>query len=129
MTLNYLEILVAGFAAFAFAAVYYTVMAPRGAKLGAGWAQGRRPPPALMVLEIVKALVVAAVVAGLVSCIGITHVMGAVELALALWVGFPVVLLVGSVTQENVPWQLAAIHAGDWLAKLLIVSVLAALWR
>ena len=68
MTLNYLEILVAGIAVFVFAAIYYTVMAPRGAKLGAAWAQGRRPPPARMVLEIVKALVVAAVVAGLVSC-------------------------------------------------------------
>jgi hypothetical protein len=68
------------------------------------------------------------VVAGLVSCIGISHVTGAVELALALWIGFPIVLLVGSVTQENVPWRLAAIHAGDWLAKLLIVAVLAVLW-
>jgi hypothetical protein len=129
MTLNFVEILVAGIAVFVFAAVYYTVLAPYGARLGAAWAQGRRPPPTLMLLEIVKALVVSAVVAGLVSGIGITHPMGAIELALALWIGFPVVLLVGSITQENVPWRLAAIHAGDWLAKLLIVSVLAALWR
>jgi len=60
---------------------------------------------------------------------GITGAAGAVELALALWIGFPVVLLVGSITQENVPWRLAAIHAGDWLAKLLIVAVLAAIWQ
>jgi hypothetical protein len=42
------------------------------------------------------------------------------------------VLLVGSVTQENVPWKLAAIHAGDWLAlapKLLIVAVIVTVWR
>ena len=72
-----------------FAAVYYTLMAPQGARLGAAWAQARRPPPALMLLEIVKALVVAATVAGLVSLIGITDVVGAVELAVALWVAFP----------------------------------------
>jgi hypothetical protein len=128
MTLNYLEIVAAGIVVFVFAAVYYTLLAPMGARLGAAWAQGQRPTPALMLLELVKAVVVAAVVAGLVSCIGISHVTGAVELALALWIGFPIVLLVGSVTQENVPWRLAAIHAGDWLAKLLIVAVLAVLW-
>jgi hypothetical protein len=51
------------------------------------------------------------------------------KLGLALWIAFPVVLLVGSVTQENVPWKLAAIHAGDWLAKLLIIAVIVSLWR
>lgn len=37
--------------------------------------------------------------------------------------------LIGSVTQETMPAEIAAIHAGDWLAKLLIVAVIAALWR
>ncbi len=30
---------------------------------------------------------------------------------------------------ENVPWKLGAIHAGDWLATLLIISIIVALWR
>jgi hypothetical protein len=55
--------------------------------------------------------------------------VGAVELALTPWVAFPIVLLIGSVTQENVPAQLGAIHADDWLAKLLIVAVIPTLWR
>jgi hypothetical protein len=25
---------------------------------------------------------------------------------------------------ENVPWRLAALHAGDWLVKLLLVAVI-----
>jgi hypothetical protein len=129
MTLNYPAIVVAAVAVFAFAAVYYSLMAPRGARLGAAWAQRRRPPPALLALELVKALVVAAVVAGLISLIGITHVVGAVELAIALWIGFPVVLLIGSVTQENTPRETAAIHAGDWLAKLVIIAVIVTIWR
>ncbi len=82
-----------------------------------------------MALELVKSLVVAAVVAGLVSLLGITEWTGALKLGLALWIAFPVVLLIGSVTQENVPWRLGAIHAGDWLAKLLIISVIVTLWR
>ncbi len=68
----------------------------------------------------------------MVALLGIRDLAGALRLALALWVAFPVVLLVGSVTQENVPWKLAAIHAGDWLAlapKLLIVAVIVNVWR
>jgi hypothetical protein len=33
------------------------------------------------------------------------------------------------VAQENVSWKLAAIHAGDWLAKLVIIAVLVSVWR
>jgi hypothetical protein len=46
----------------------------------------------------------------------------ALVLGAGLWAAFPVVLLSGSVFHEKVPWQLAAIHAGDWLVKLLLVS-------
>jgi hypothetical protein len=60
---------------------------------------------------------------------GITSLASALELAIVLWIAFPVVLLVGSVTQENVPWKLGAIHAGDWLAKLVIISIIVTLWR
>ena len=43
---------------------------------------------------------------------------------MSLWGAFPVVLLTGSVLHEKVPWQQAAIRAGDWLVKLLLVSTL-----
>jgi len=45
-----------------------------------------------------------------------------------LWLAFPVILLLGSVVHENVPWQLAALHAGDWLVKLLVVSLIVGIW-
>jgi hypothetical protein len=47
----------------------------------------------------------------------------AARLGLGLWGAFPVVLLTGSVVHGKVPWQQAAIHAGDWLVELLLVSV------
>ena len=83
----------------------------------------------MLALELAKALIVAAVIAGLVSLLGIADFASAVKLAVALWIAFPVVLLVGSVTQESVPLKLAAIHAGDWLAKLLIIAIIVSLWR
>lgn len=30
---------------------------------------------------------------------------------------------------ENTPVNLAAIHAGDWLVKLLVVAVIVSVWR
>ena len=48
----------------------------------------------------------------------------AARLGLGLWGAFPVVLLTGSVVHEQVPWQQATIHAGDWLVKLLLISAL-----
>lgn len=128
--LNYLAISVAALAIFVFAAAYYIALNAQRAKLSAAAAAaGSRPRAWLMALELVKSLVVALVVAGLVSLLGIADWTGAVKLGLALWIAFPVVLLIGSVTQENVPWKLGAIHAGDWFAKLLIIAVLVSIWR
>ena len=130
MHLNVAAVVVAGIAVFVFAAGYYVALAqPRRRLSSAAAAQTRRPPPWLMGLELVKGIVLAAVVAGLVSIGGITGVASALVLAIVLWIAFPVVLLVGSVTQENVPWKLGAIHAADWLAKLVIISIIVTLWR
>jgi hypothetical protein len=30
---------------------------------------------------------------------------------------------------ENTPGKLAAIHAGDWLVKLLVVAVIVSVWQ
>jgi len=130
MQLNAGAIFVATVAVFLFSAVYYTSLASRARAYGAPWAErAGRPGLTFVAIQLVRGLVVAVVVAALISLIGITDVMGAIELALALWIAFPVVLLVASVTQENVPQPLAAIHAGDWLAKLLIIAVIVSLWR
>ena len=124
--LNYFAIAVAAGAAFVAAGGYYAAVSRQMQKLTSAPAE---MPPWLLAMEIVKHFVVAAVVAGLVALIGITAWPGAVLLGLALWVGFPVILLLGSVVHERVPWRLAALHAGDWLVKLLLISLIVGLWR
>jgi hypothetical protein len=54
--------------------------------------------------------------------------MGALQLGFLLWIGFPVILFTGSIMRENYPWKLAAIHAGEWLVKLVIICVKLSLW-
>jgi hypothetical protein len=53
----------------------------------------------------------------------------ALNLGVWLWIGFPVVLLSGSVMWQNVPWMLTAIHAGGWLVKILLIAVMLGVWR
>jgi Protein of unknown function (DUF1761) len=70
-----------------------------------------------------------AVVAGLAARGEIDEWTGGLLLALALWIGFPLVLWTGALIHENTPIRLAAVHAGDWLVKLLAVAVLVSVWQ
>jgi len=130
LTVNYLAVVVAAVAAFVVSFVWYIVFGEQlSSPRGMGAAAMTTPPAWMMVIELGRSLVVASVVAGLATRLGIADWMGAALLGLTAWIGFPAVLLAGSVLWENVPWMLAAIHAGDWLVKLLIISVIVSVWR
>jgi hypothetical protein len=77
-----------------------------------------------LAVEVLRCLVLAAVVAGLASQIDIDEWTGGLLLGLVLWVGFPFVLWTGAVIHENTPVRLAALHAGDWLLKLVLIGVI-----
>lgn len=126
ISVNYLAVISSAVAAFVFAGVYYTAFADRVAALGS--AAGSMSV-SMIAVELGLTLIFSVIVAALVSVRGIANPIGAVQLAVALWIAFPVVLLAGSVIHESVPWALAATHAGDWLAKLLIVTVMTSVWR
>lgn len=127
--LNYVAIAVAAVVAFVLSTVYYIVFGEQLRRLSPAAAGMGNPPPWKMLVEIVRSLVLASVLAGLAALIGITDWIGAVQLGLALWIGFPLVLWVGAVMWENVPVRLAALHAGDWLVKVLVLSVIVSVWR
>lgn len=129
--LNYLAVAVAAVAAVVFSTVYYMVFAKQMAPLHPAYADpaAARPPAWKILVELIRSLVVATVVGCLASKLHLIDWTDGLLLGLTMWVGFPVVLLVGSVVWEKVPPKLAAIHAGDWLLKLLLVSVIVTVWR
>lgn len=86
------------------------------------------PSPVKAVLELLRTFVLAFVIARLVLRLNIADWKHALELGLWLWLGFPVILLTGSVLWQNIPWSLAAIHSGDWLIKLVLIPVVLAAW-
>lgn len=128
--INYLTIVVAVVVAFVASTLWYIAFgAERERLLGTEGDASERPPVWMMLVELVRSFVVAYVLAILFGLVGVAGFIGAVGLGLLMWVGFPVVLLVGSVTWDKVPLKLAAIHAGDWLVKILLVTIIVGLWR
>jgi hypothetical protein len=130
---NYWAILLSAVAAFVLSYVWYSVFAEQMVRLhplspGTPAAM-MRPPAWKMGAEIVRSLILAFVLARLVRGLGVSTGPGAAGLAVLLWIGFPFVLWTGAIMWENVPVELAAIHAGDWLLKLVLVTVIVAVWR
>jgi Protein of unknown function (DUF1761) len=125
--LNYLAILVAAVAAFVASMVWYAPFGRKLAELNPAYADAGRPPAWKIGVELARNLVLATVFAGVAE--EADGLVAALLLGLALWVGFPVVLWAGAISWENVPPKLAAIHAGDWLVKLLVVAVIVGVWR
>ncbi|MGH3714589.1 MAG: DUF1761 domain-containing protein [Micromonosporaceae bacterium] len=127
--INYLAVAVAAIACFVISAAYYIGFGKQLAALHPAYAGEASMAPWQIGVELVRNIVLALVVAGIAAAIGITNVGSGVLLALALFVGFPLVLWSGAVMHEKVPPKLAAIHAGDWLLKLLVIAVIVSLWR
>ena len=124
-----LAVLAATVAAFVLSSTYYVVFGERLAEVSDAAARGEQPPPWKLAVEVARSLIVAAVVAGLAAQGEIDDWTGGLLLGLALWIGFPFVLWVGAMIWENTPRTLAIIHAGDWLAKLLVVAVIVSIWH
>jgi hypothetical protein len=125
---NLLAILAATIAAFILSSTYYSLFAAELAQVSEAAAAGEQPPPWKLGVEMLRSLTLAAVVAGLASQGEIDDWSGGLLLGLSLWIGFPVVLWTGALIWENTPWKLAALHGGDWLAKLLVVAMIVSVW-
>jgi len=123
--LNLLAVLVSGVVVLVIGGVYYGLLG----SLLAPVQDDARPGWQVPVVELARGLVLAAVVAGLAAYAGIGTTAGGLALGLVLWVGFPAVLWTGAVFHERVPVRQAVVHAGDWLAKLLVLGVIAAVWQ
>jgi len=90
---------------------------------------GAKMPGGKLVVELARCIILAYVIARFVALLGIGSWLGAVHFGLMVWIGFPVIILTGSVLWENTPWKVAAIHAGDWLVKMLVISIIVTLWH
>ena len=126
--INYLAVIAAAVAALIQGALWYSVLfgsqylSLRGIDPAA--MADMRPPVWEMVFEFVRCLVVAAILAGFLVRLDIASFTGALLLALALWVGFQAMAILGAVIHEGYSWRLYAIHTGDALVKIVLMSLI-----
>ena len=119
---NYLAVIVAAAAAWAWGAAWYGV-------LGSRWMKAARIDPDALtmragpfVLSFVADLAIAYVLAGAIGHLGVGQVTAwnGVVSGLIIWAGFVVTVLSVSHRFQGLGWDLTAIDGGHWLGVLLI---------
>jgi hypothetical protein len=129
--MNYLAVVVAGLVAFVGSSVWYVVFGEELAKVSSAFAdlKGRRPSPGRILAVVAGSLVLSFVVAYVINLKADVDWKGAVGIGVLLWLGLSAVQWVSSMVWEKVPLTMAAIHAGDWLMKLVVISAIVGAWR
>jgi len=84
-------------------------------------------PVGEVVGEFGRWLLITIVLAVLMPRVGIDTVSTAVLFGLTIWV-ITYAALAGSVLHEGYPWRVYALHAGDGLVKLVMITVILGLW-
>ncbi len=82
-----------------------------------------------MMFAPLRELIASYVLAFLILRLGIVHWISAVKLILMLWFAFHVVGMAGAIFWDHMAWQLGAVHAGDWLMKMLFMAVVLTAWH
>lgn len=128
--INYWAVVVAAVAAFVMSSLYYSPLL-----FGGLWrsvdpaAAATAPSPAKAVVELGRTLIITFVLARLLTLLGSSGWKTAVVLALWLWFGFSAMMWIGAIMWEKTPWQVAAIHSGDWLGKTVLIAFILGVWH
>jgi hypothetical protein len=128
---NYWAVAVAALAAFVMSSLYYSplLLGNVWRAMDPGATTSATPSIGRVVGEIARTLVITYVLARLIGLLGGTGWKVAGRLALWLWFGFSAMMWVGAIVWERTPWQIAAVHSGDWLLKTLLIAVILGVWR
>ncbi len=85
---------------------------------------GKKKMPLMMIVAVFAAVVMAYVMAHFGIAWGVFDVIGAIELAFWLWIGFVVPVTLGVVLWEGKSVKLFFINAGYWLVSMVVASVI-----
>ena len=118
-------IALAAVSAFAASSLWYSpVLFGRQFVALGGVAASPNPDGWKIAAEMLRNLLLASVICWLLTHQEANRLRAALGFAAILWLGFPFTLLSGSVLWQNVPPELALIHSGDWLMKVLLMTLI-----
>jgi hypothetical protein len=127
--LNFIAILVTGITAFMLSILWYSPL-----MFGKIWELYRHPPnPSIpqwtMLFAPLREIIAAYVIALLIARLEIKDWKATASLMLLLWLAFQAIGMAGAILWDNMQWQLGAVHAGDWLMKMLFMGITLTLWK
>lgn len=128
LKLNYWVIIITGFVAFFLSILWYSPLL-----FGKIWEQYRHAPnPEIpkwtMVFAPLRELIASYVLAKLIVLLKLTNWKKTIVVFLLLWLAFHAVGMAGAILWDNMQWQLGAVHAGDWLMKMLFMGFVLTFW-
>ncbi len=130
---NYFAIAAGTVFAVAFSALYYFILDKKVMAIRSAKSPNKTDVRTTLTLnrflvDFVRTFVLGLVIGYAVSLLELTQPIQALVISFWLWLGFPVVTFVGLALHEKFPPALAVVHAGDWLAKILIFALVSVYW-
>ena len=127
--INYTAVVLTGLMAFALSLLWYSPLL-----FGNIWRALRDVPATPLpdwtfAFAPLREIITAFLLAYLIVRLRIMNWKSALGLGLGLWFAFYFVQLAGAVLWDNKPWQLGLVHGGDWLMKMLFMSVVLSVWH
>ncbi len=132
--MNYFAVVVAAIVAMVVGSFWYS---PIG--FGKQWMRlrGKNPveiknmqfPVQLMIVEFISALVTAYVLGIMTTVFGAHSVYSAILLAIIIWLGFYVTMLLSEVLWEDKPFGLFLLNAGLRLVNIILMTLIVGIWQ
>jgi len=124
--MNYLAILAAAVAAFAFGAVYYTALSKPWIRAARLKPEEMKMSPVPFVTSFVAELIMAWILAGVIGHLGVGQVTfwNGVISAAFIWVGFMATTIAVNHRYQGFGWDLTIIDALHWLGVALIMGAI-----
>ncbi len=119
MTINYGAVAIATVVAVIFSTIWY--MALNGFRTTK---RSGRPAVWKILVEVGRSGLFAFILAHVFVNLHVATVADSIRHDFWLWLAFPAILFFGLVVWEDMPWRDGLVHSGDWLGKLLLISII-----
>lgn len=119
--INYLAILGAAIAGFAFGAAFYGILGKQW--MAAAGLSEAKPKISNFVISFVCELVMAYLLAGLIGHLGDVSVRAGMISAAFIWVGFVITTMIVNHRYGGAKWSLTLIDGAHWLGVLLVMGL------
>jgi len=126
---KYLAVIATGLLAFALSMLWYSRLLFGNIWMAFRDSTTNPPPDWTFAFAPLREIITAILLAHLIVRLEVNNWRRALGLGLALWFAFYFVQLAGAVLWDNRPWQLGLVHGGDWLMKMLFMSVMLSFWH